>query len=115
MLLPWLGFVWGAGTRQNPLLAGTGLPAAVFAQTAFSLSGIELTPGLASTSTCPEAIWQSALWWHDYYERTADIPPQDKASAGSASKGQSPRSIVPAGKYLVRQRAAAITYESKEK
>jgi hypothetical protein len=65
MLLPWLAFVWGAGGRRNPLTDQVGLPSAALVETAFGMSGIELTPGLASGSSCPEAIWQAALWWHD--------------------------------------------------
>jgi hypothetical protein len=113
MLLVWLGFVWGAGNRQNPLLQNVGLPASVFVQTAFAVSGIELCPGLASASSCPEAIWQSALWWHDYYEKTAAVSSSDKTPAKPAARGAGPRSIVPTGAYVLRQKAAAVTYESK--
>jgi hypothetical protein len=114
MLLVWLGFVWGAGTRQNPLLQNVGLPAAVFVQTGFAISGIELCPGLASASSCPEAIWQSALWWHEYYEKTATVSPAEKPSAAPTSqRGRNPRTIVPRGTYLLRQKAAAVTYEDK--
>src|SRR5689334_11539156 len=45
-----------------------GLPSAAFVETVFARSGFELTPGLSSASSCPEAIWQSAKWWTNYYE-----------------------------------------------
>lgn len=32
LILPWLGFVWGAGMPTNPLVGGTGIPGAVFAE-----------------------------------------------------------------------------------
>jgi hypothetical protein len=70
-LLDWLGYAWGVGTRTNPLLTGSGMPSAVFAQTVYAIMGIELTPGLATTSACPEAIWQTAKWWHPFYASTA--------------------------------------------
>jgi hypothetical protein len=35
-------------------------------------SSFDLTPGLESRSSCPEAIWQAATWWHGFYPRTAD-------------------------------------------
>jgi len=70
-LLDWLGYAWGVGTKTNPLLTGSGMPSAVFAQTVYAIMGIELTPGLATTSACPEAIWQTAKWWHPFYASTA--------------------------------------------
>ncbi len=27
-----------------------------------ALAGVDLTPGLASEASCPEAIWQAAKW-----------------------------------------------------
>jgi hypothetical protein len=136
-LLPWLAHVWGAGAGDNPLVAGYGLPSAAFVETVFGLSGIELTPGLSSSSSCPEAIWSTALWWHDFYEARADdearaaalaIPSAAEAgAAGRAAKGAkksggkaqaaarvveedsgTARARVPAGFYAVRQPAAYV-------
>jgi hypothetical protein len=102
LILPWLGFVWGAGTSGNPLLAGTGIPSAVFAEAAFAALGVELTPGLSTRSSCPEAIWQAALWWHRFY---AD---QGAAETG-ASGGDAP--LTPSGTYWTAQPQAALTVE----
>jgi hypothetical protein len=33
----------------------------------FGVVGYDLTPGLESRASCPEAIWQAAKWWHEYY------------------------------------------------
>src|SRR6266540_467689 len=57
LMLTWLGYIWGTGRAGNPLLEGYGLPSAAFVETVYGLSRIELTPGLASASSCPEAIW----------------------------------------------------------
>lgn len=76
LILPWLGFVWGAGMPTNPLVAGTGIPGAVFAEAAFAAVGVELTPGLSTRSSCPEAMWQAARWWYPYY---VDRGPQGTA------------------------------------
>lgn len=112
MILPWLGFVWSAGTRRNPLVEGIGLPAAALVQTAFGMAGIELTPGLASGSSCPEAIWQSAVWWHEYYEQTTDVAGARVATdAGARDLDRGPRPIVPSGEYVIRQAAAAVSWE----
>jgi hypothetical protein len=113
MLLQWLGFVWGAGTRRNPLLENVGLPGAAFVETAFGMAGIELTPGLSSGSSCPEAIWQSALWWHDYYRKTAAVMTEDGASAARATQPADalPRAVEPEGSYRCLQPAAAVAYE----
>jgi hypothetical protein len=111
LLLPWLGFVWSAGGRRNPLHEGIGLPSAALAQTAYGMAGIELAPGLASGSSCPEAIWQAALWWHDYYEQSADVSGAAMAGDAAPARASGIRGIVPAGESLVRQPAAAITDE----
>jgi hypothetical protein len=114
LLLPWLAFVWSAGPKRNPLLDGGAIPSAALTQTAFGMAGIELAPGLASGSSSPEAIWQSAIWWHDYYEKTADLRGAKFATdeaLKTGAKGDGPRAIVPAGEYQLRQMAAAITIE----
>ncbi|HUL73171.1 MAG TPA: hypothetical protein VLT86_08715 [Vicinamibacterales bacterium] len=116
LMLPWLGFIWSAGTRRNPLIEGGAMPSAALVQTAFGMAGIELTPGLASGSNCPEAVWQSALWWHDYYQKTADVSGARVATDTSATKAPSkdrPKPIVPAGEACIRQAAAAVTHEER--
>ena len=106
LLIEWLAFAWGAGDAGNPLLRQLGVPAAAFVETAFGIGGIEMTPGVASAGSCPEAIWQSAIWWHRYYEKTAG------AFAGIMSPQEArhtpPSPIVPSGAYFTRQRAAAV-------
>ena len=97
LILPWLGFIWSAGPAGNPLLAGSGLPSAAFVETVYGIAGIELTPGLSSASSCPEAIWAAAKWWHPFYQ--ADTGVGDAAHAG-------PR--VPTGYFALRQPAAAV-------
>ena len=97
LMVAWLGFVWGAGRTANPLLAGIGLPSAAFVETAHALAGIDLTPGVSSESSCPEAIWQAAKWWQGYY-----------AEAAEARREQEAGPIVPEGSFTTRQRAAAL-------
>ncbi|MDF0642613.1 MAG: hypothetical protein P0111_01175 [Nitrospira sp.] len=67
LIVRWLAFVWGAGRAGNPLLEGFGIPSAAMLEVVFSALGYDLTPGLESRSSCPEAIWQAVNWWHDYY------------------------------------------------
>lgn len=69
LLVIWLSFAWGVGRTSNPLFDGNGIPSAAMIEVVVSSSGYELTPGLASRASCPEAIWQSARWWHKFYER----------------------------------------------
>jgi len=101
MMLRWLGFVWGVGGAPNPLNDGVGLPSAAFVETVFAMVGCELTPGLSSRSSCPEAIWQSAKWWRAFYESdivtNAAVQAQDQYQA-----------MTPAGFFVIRQPAAAI-------
>jgi hypothetical protein len=70
----WLPYVWGAGRAVNPLLDGLGLPSAVMAETVIGAAGFELTPGIASSASCPEALWQAARWWHEYQGREERTP-----------------------------------------
>jgi hypothetical protein len=102
MMLRWLGFVWGVAGAVNPLTDGIGLPSAAFVETVFAMAGCELTPGLSSRSSCPEAIWQSAKWWQQFYESktVTDAVPKE---------GLSFQGMTPEGFFAIRQPAAAIT------
>lgn len=72
LVLRWLGFVWGAGRMNNPLYDGMGIPSAAMLEIVFGSIGIDLTPGLESRASCPEAIWQSVKWWYEYYEQESN-------------------------------------------
>jgi hypothetical protein len=67
LLAVWLAFLWGVGRFGNPLLDGQGVPSAVFAEAVMNAAQFDLTPGLSSRSSCPEAIWQAAKWWDQYH------------------------------------------------
>jgi hypothetical protein len=112
MMLPWLAFIWGTKGANNPLLEGRGLPSSAFVETIFAMSGFELTPGLSSASSCPEAMWQAAKWWTDFYEKTvtAASAGSGKLTKGKSSKADAPKavSMVPEGYYKIGQVSAAI-------
>jgi hypothetical protein len=97
LMLPWLGYIWSIGQAGNPLLAGYGLPSAAFVETVYGIAGIELTPGLSSASSCPEAIWAAAKWWHQFYGAGTGVGNEAHAIARK-----------PTGYYAVRQPAAAV-------
>jgi hypothetical protein len=128
LMLPWLGFLWGTTGSANPLQSGIGLPSAALVETVFAMAGFELTPGLSSASSCPEAIWQSAKWWTQYYEgsvsdakalsgdevttTTADqdgAQDENQGEAVPARQEELPAALpmVPTGFAIIRQRAAA--------
>jgi hypothetical protein len=67
LIVRWLSYCWGVGVPASPLADGLGIPSAAMLETAFAAKGFDLTPGLESRSSCPEAIWQAAAWWHGYY------------------------------------------------
>ena len=116
LMLPWLGYIWGVPDATNPLPKGIGLPSAAFVETVFAMAGFELTPGLSSASSCPEAIWQSAKWWTDYYEAVSaraggaaggNSAPQGPAPVPAAAPVVEPPSaipMVPSGAFVLRQR-----------
>lgn len=97
LVLEWLAYAWATGDGANPLVAGNGIPSAAFVHAAHSLAGIELTPGLASTASCPEAIWQAVKWWHEYYAGVAELGTSIEA-----------KPVIPYGVYALRQRSAAV-------
>jgi hypothetical protein len=97
LMLPWLGYIWSVGQAGNPLVAGYGLPSAGFVETVYGIAGIELTPGLSSASSCPEAIWAAAKWWHQFYEEDTGMGNAVHAVART-----------PSGQFAVRQPAAAV-------
>ena len=97
LMLPWLGYIWSVGQAGNPLLTGNGLPSAAFVEAVYGIAGIELTPGLSSASSCPEAIWAAAKWWHQFYDE--EIGMGDDAHAVAR---------IPTGRFAVRQSAAAV-------
>jgi hypothetical protein len=66
-VLKWLAFLWGADSAPNPIVSSVGIPSAAVLETAFAAAGFDLTPGLENRASCPEAIWQAARWWHDFY------------------------------------------------
>jgi hypothetical protein len=101
LIVAWLAHVWGVDDC-NPLAAGHGMPSAAFVEAAHSAANIELTPGLASASSCPEAIWQTAKWWGEYYVDTARLA----AAAGPRSPGHA-IAAVPSGRYLIRRGVAS--------
>src|SRR5262245_30102501 len=58
LMVKWLGYVWGVGRTGNPLLENAGIPSAAMLEVVFGAVGYDLTPGLESRASCPEAIWQ---------------------------------------------------------
>ena len=98
LVLEWLQFAWATGSGGNPLVHGSGIPSAVLVVLAFGLISIEVTPGLASSSSCPEAIWQSVRWWQDFYTQ---------AVAGRPQGTEPSTETAPWGRYLTRQRLAS--------
>jgi len=72
LILKWLAYCWGVGVPASPLADGFGIPSAAVLEAAFAANDFDLTPGLESRSSCPEAIWQAANWWQDYYARRRD-------------------------------------------
>ena len=103
LMLPWLSYVWIAGKAANPLAESLGVPSAAFVETVYGMAGIELTPGLASATSCPEAIWQAAKYWRKFYEDSAKRAHEEDAAQQ-----------VPSGNYLIRQGAAAVTWPPEE-
>jgi hypothetical protein len=74
LMVAWMGYVWGVGRAENPLQDGLGIPSAAMLEIITGAEGFDLTPGLESRASCPEAIWQSARWWHVYHKENNTGP-----------------------------------------
>lgn len=106
-VLRWLAFSWGAAKTPNPLHENYGLPSACMLDTVCSAARYDLTPGLESRASCPEAIYVAVRYWTTYYKELAgkapkgrffaphryDIlePPDARPRGGSGGGGQPPR------------------------
>jgi len=78
LILRWLTYGWGVGVPSSPLADGYGIPGAAILEAAYAAEQFDLTPGLESRSSCPEAIWQAVRFWYRYQ--------QDQATALSPSR-----------------------------
>ncbi len=75
LILVWLAFLWGVGRTMNPLFEGHGIPSAVMVDSVLAAVGYDISPGSDSRVTCPETIWQTAKWWHLYYQDDPEFRP----------------------------------------
>lgn len=96
-LAHWITYLWGVGQTGNPLLSGIPEPSALFVERVFAFAGVDITPGLAEPVVCPEAIWQAALLWSDFYKDDG---------TGTAGSG------TPRGFHVIGQRSAAMPESS---
>jgi hypothetical protein len=88
LVLAWLAFTWGVGGTGNPLLAGQGIPSAAVLERVIGAAQFDLTPGVVERATCPEAIWQAALWWQTYYTDLGREAPRGKYCANHRLDGR---------------------------
>ncbi len=87
LLVDWLGYLWGARDERNPLERSVGMPSAVMIEAVIGAAWRDLTPGLATLASCPEAIWQAAKHWSQYHALTT--PP----AGAAATNPDQPRSL----------------------
>jgi hypothetical protein len=59
----WLAYAWLSNGASNPLLAGQGIPAAMFVESCLTACDIDIVAGVSQRIVCPEAIWQAARFW----------------------------------------------------
>jgi hypothetical protein len=74
-VLRWVAFGWGVARTPNPLHENFGLPSACMLETVCAAASIDLTPGLESRASCPEAIWGAARFWHEFYRQSRGSSP----------------------------------------
>lgn len=71
-ILPWLAYVWGAGTATNPLMQHIGFPSAMMLNQLFSAQGFDLAPGVNANLSAPETFWSGVKHWQTYYSNTQE-------------------------------------------
>jgi hypothetical protein len=81
-VLRWLAFSWGVARTGNPLHENYGIPSACMLETVCAAERFDLTPGLESRASCPEAIWSAALYWHEFYKKTSGRVPLGRFTTG---------------------------------
>lgn len=74
-VLRWLAFAWGVARTPNPIHDGVGLPSACMLETLFAGAGMDLTPGLETRASSPEAIWATARYWYQHFENNGLAAP----------------------------------------
>ncbi|MBO4148686.1 hypothetical protein LCD46_11160 [Enterobacter ludwigii] len=67
-ILRWLAFAWGVARTPTPINDGIGLPTACMLESLYSGAGMDLTPGLETRASTPEAIWATASRWYKHFE-----------------------------------------------
>jgi hypothetical protein len=77
-ILPWLAFVWGAGSATNPLMQQIGFPSARMLSQIFGANGFDLAPGVNANLSAPETFWSGVKHWQDYYSKTQENGLQPK-------------------------------------
>ena len=100
LTVAWLSAVWAVVDVEAPLREGRGIPGAALVELSHAVAGLELTPGLESTASCPEAIWQAARWWTEYYRESTAVA----LRAGAVPTAGHAQPSVPAGAYVIRSR-----------
>jgi len=99
LVIRWLEYVWAVGQAGNPLANSKGLPSAVFAETIFGIDGIELTPGLATASSCPRRYGRRQMV-EAYYDESSKVSVTSQATP-----------MVPTGCFFMRQESASVYTE----
>lgn len=118
-ILRWLAFAWGAARTPNPLHDNYGLPSACMLETICAAEQLDITPGLESRASCPEAIWVAARYWQDYYQQFLGASPigryvashlypiaePDEAASPSGPRSRALESRAPAPKKAASRKA----------
>jgi hypothetical protein len=103
-VLRWLAFSWGVAHTGNPLHENYGIPSACMLETVLAAEDFDLTPGLESRASCPEAIWSAARYWYEYFEKTGST---GKAPFGRFSLNHSYPILEPSDSQPLRAPAPA--------
>lgn len=62
----WAAYSYAPHAVKNPLLAGLGVPSAMWCEMALQAIGVAATLSATDNNTCPELLWATLKHWHDH-------------------------------------------------
>jgi hypothetical protein len=68
-LAAWSGYLWAPEDEPNPLRNDMPMFSSAFVEYCYESIRLDLAPGASERNSAPEHLWNSAIWWHDWFEQ----------------------------------------------
>ena len=67
-LAAWSSYIWAADDQHNPLKNDVPVFSSAFVEYCYEAIRLDLAPGASERNSAPEHLWNSAMWWHEWFE-----------------------------------------------